>query len=160
MLKTRDPFGGSVALWWTAENFMDVAPYINDARAMELILLGGFTGQEVDAHDWNNLLTMLGWLQHDHRLAQLSYGIGTTLMLVAYVGARCSFGNSTDGWIGSLSSPTAPILEKPRDIGHTAEPCLPSGTSVDTLSGQFFSVPWLCLGRGVAMRAVRVSCFF
>jgi hypothetical protein len=81
--KTRDPFGASVALWWMAENFMDLAPYINDARAMELILLGGFTGQEVDAHDWNNLLSMLGWLPHDHRLAQLSYGIGTVLMLLA-----------------------------------------------------------------------------
>jgi hypothetical protein len=81
--KTHDPFGGSVALWWAAENFMDVAPYINDARAMELILLGGFTGQEVDAHDWNNLLSMLGWLQHDHRLAQVSYGMGTALMLLA-----------------------------------------------------------------------------
>ncbi|MEK6803386.1 MAG: zinc ribbon domain-containing protein [Nitrospirota bacterium] len=83
LLKTRDPFGGSVALWWTAENFMDVAPYINDARAMDLLLLGGFTGKEVDAHDWNNLLTMLGWLQYDHGLAKLSYGIGTVSMLLA-----------------------------------------------------------------------------
>ena len=83
LLKTRDPFGGSVALWWTAENFMDVAPYINDARAMDLLLLGGFTGKEVDAHDWNNLLTMLGWLQYDHGLARLSYGIGTVFMLLA-----------------------------------------------------------------------------
>ncbi|WHZ16925.1 MAG: hypothetical protein OJF52_003776 [Nitrospira sp.] len=83
LFKTRDPFGGSVALWWTAENFMDIAPYINDARAMDLVLLGGFTGQEVNAHDWNNLLTMLGWLQQDHRLARLSYGIGTVLMLLA-----------------------------------------------------------------------------
>ena len=83
IIKTRDPFGGSVALWWTAENFMDVAPYINDARAMDLILLGGFTGKEVDAHDWNNLLTMLGWLQYDHSLAKLAYGIGTVLILLA-----------------------------------------------------------------------------
>ena len=83
VLKTRDSFGGSVALWWTAENFMDVAPYINDARAMDLMLLGGFTGKEVDAHDWNNLLGLLGWLQHDHALAQLSYGLGITLMLLA-----------------------------------------------------------------------------
>ena len=83
LVKTRDPFGGSVALWWTAENFMDVAPYINDARAMDLVLLGGFTGKEVDAHDWNNLLTMLGWLQYDHRLAKLAYGIGTALMLLS-----------------------------------------------------------------------------
>ena len=83
LLKTRDPFGGSVALWWTAENFMDLAPYINDARAMDLALLGGFTGKEVDAHDWNNLLTMLGWLQYDHRLVKLAYGTGTVLMLLA-----------------------------------------------------------------------------
>ncbi len=83
LIKTRDPFGGSVALWWTAENFMDVAPYINDARAMDLILLGGFTGKEVDAHDWNNLLTMLGWLQFDHSLAKLAYGVGTVLMLLS-----------------------------------------------------------------------------
>ncbi len=81
LIKTRDPFGGSVALWWTAENFMDVAPYINAARKMDLILLGGFTGKEVDAHDWNNLLTMLGWLQYDHGLAKVAYGIGTVLML-------------------------------------------------------------------------------
>lgn len=85
IIKTRDPFGGSVALWWTAENFMDVAPYINDARAMDLMLLGGFTGKEVDAHDWNNLLTMLGWLEYDHRLAHVSYGIGTVLMLVSWL---------------------------------------------------------------------------
>jgi hypothetical protein len=87
LIKTRDPFGGSVALWWTAENFMDVAPYINDARAMDLTLLGGFTGKEVDAHDWNNLLSMLGWLQYDHGLAKLAYGIGTVLMLVSLLWA-------------------------------------------------------------------------
>ena len=85
LMKTRDPFGGSVALWWTAQNFMDVAPYINDARAMDLILLGGFTGKEVDAHDWNNLLTMLGWLQYDHSVAKLAYGVGIGLMLVSFL---------------------------------------------------------------------------
>ncbi|MBX3236839.1 MAG: hypothetical protein KF814_11855 [Nitrospiraceae bacterium] len=83
LVKTRDPFGASVALWWTAENFMDLAPYINDARALDLLLLGGFTGKEVDAHDWNNLLTLLGWLEYDHRLAHLSYGFGTLLMMIA-----------------------------------------------------------------------------
>ncbi len=40
LIKTRDPFGASVALWWTAESIMDVAPYINDARDMELISTG------------------------------------------------------------------------------------------------------------------------
>ena len=41
LLQTRDPFGASVALWWFGENFFDIAPYINDARAGQLPLLGG-----------------------------------------------------------------------------------------------------------------------
>lgn len=83
LLKTRDPFGGSVALWWTAESFMDLAPYINDARALDLMLLGGVTGKETDGHDWNNILTLLGWLEYDHRLAHLAYNAGIVLMLAS-----------------------------------------------------------------------------
>ena len=85
LIKTRDPFGAAVALWWTAESIMDVAPYINDARDMELILLGGVTGKETDGHDWNNLLTMTGLLNWDHRLAHLTYSIGILLMLASLV---------------------------------------------------------------------------
>jgi len=84
LVKTRDPFGASVALWWTAESVMDIAPYINDARAMDLMLLGGVTGKETDGHDWNNLLTMLGWLEYDQRLAHLAYNVGTVLMLASF----------------------------------------------------------------------------
>jgi hypothetical protein len=85
LVKTRDPFGAAVALWWAAENFMDVAPYINDARALDLMLLGGVTGKETEGHDWENILSMLGWLQFDHRLAHLSYNIGIALMLGSFV---------------------------------------------------------------------------
>jgi hypothetical protein len=81
LIKTRDPFGASVALWWTAESLMDIAPYINDARAMDLMLLGGITGKETDGHDWNNILMMLNLLEWDHRLAHLTYNIGILLML-------------------------------------------------------------------------------
>lgn len=84
LVKTRDPFGASVALWWTAESVMDIAPYINDARAMDLMLLGGVTGKETDGHDWNNLLAMLGWLEYDHCLAHLAYNFGIVLMLVSF----------------------------------------------------------------------------
>lgn len=85
LVKTRDPFGASVALWWTAESLMDVAPYINDARALDLVLLGGVTGKATDGHDWNNILAMLGWLEYDHRLAHLTYNVGILLMLVSFV---------------------------------------------------------------------------
>jgi hypothetical protein len=83
LIRTRDPFGAAVALWWTAENFMDVAPYINDARSLDLVLLGGVTGKETDGHDWENILSMLGWLKYDHRLAHLSYNLGIVLMLIS-----------------------------------------------------------------------------
>lgn len=64
---------------------MDIAPYINDARAMDLLLLGGVTGKETDGHDWNNILTMLDLLQWDHRLAYLTYNLGIFLMLISFV---------------------------------------------------------------------------
>ena len=85
LVKTRDPFGASVALWWTAESMMDIAPYINDARALDLMLIGGVTGKETDGHDWNNILTMIGLLEWDHQLAQLTYNIGIVLMLGSIV---------------------------------------------------------------------------
>ncbi|MDH5738855.1 MAG: hypothetical protein OEY77_00855 [Nitrospira sp.] len=85
LIKTRDPFGASVALWWTAESLMDIAPYINDARALDLMLIGGVTGKETDGHDWNNILTMLNLLEWDHRLAHLTYNIGILLMLGSFL---------------------------------------------------------------------------
>lgn len=85
LIKMRDPFGASVALWWTAESLMDIAPYINDARALELMLIGGVTGKETDGHDWNNILTMLNLLEWDHRLAHLTYNIGVLLMLGSFL---------------------------------------------------------------------------
>jgi len=63
---------------------MDNAPYINDARAGELILLGGVTGKEAPQyHDWTNILGRLGWLQYDHLLATISFTLGIVLMLLA-----------------------------------------------------------------------------
>jgi hypothetical protein len=85
LVKTHDPFGASVALWWTAESMMDIAPYINDARALDLMLIGGVTGKETDGHDWNNILTMLGLLEWDHRLAHLIYNFGILLMFVSFM---------------------------------------------------------------------------
>ncbi|MBX3324584.1 MAG: hypothetical protein U0223_14645 [Nitrospira sp.] len=85
LVKTRDPFGAAVALWWTAESLMDIAPYINDARVLDLMLIGGVTGKETDGHDWNNILTMLGLLEWDHRLAHLTYNIGIVMMLASFL---------------------------------------------------------------------------
>ena len=63
---------------------MDIAPYVNDARARELMLLGGVTGKDVeDYHDWEHILGSLGWLPYDHRLAHIVQQLGIVLMLLS-----------------------------------------------------------------------------
>ena len=86
LLKERNTFGASVGLWWTGQNFMDVAPYINDARAGQIPLLGGGTGSDRPGmHDWQNVLSELGMLNSDHRLASLIDGFGVLLMFLSFV---------------------------------------------------------------------------
>lgn len=85
-LRNRNPFGAAAGLWWLGESFLDIAPYMDDARAGQLPLLGGVTGSEVENyHDWEVILTRLGWLQHDHLIARISFAFGTILMLLALV---------------------------------------------------------------------------
>ena len=88
-LKAKNPFGASVSLWWFGENFMDIAPYINDARNQELLLLGGITGRETDYgyHDWEFILNEIGLLRCDHTLARMAHGFGVALMLISFVWA-------------------------------------------------------------------------
>jgi hypothetical protein len=86
LIQNRDAFGAAVGLWWFAESLMDLAPYINDARALDLVLLGGVTGKEVeDYHDWEHILRTLGWLQYDHTLAHAAYALGSFLMILALI---------------------------------------------------------------------------
>lgn len=82
----RDAFGASLCLWWAGQSLMDVAPYIADARALNLPLLG--VGASADApgmHDWYNILRMRGWLMYDTTIAWWVDLLGTCLMLVALV---------------------------------------------------------------------------
>ena len=85
LFKTCDPFGASVALWWLGENFLDIAPYINDARAGQLPLLGGNFGYSAPYgfHDWQYLLTESGLLHYDHVLANVAFATGSVIMLLA-----------------------------------------------------------------------------
>jgi hypothetical protein len=80
LLQQDDPFGASVCLWWTGENLLDLSPYIDDARSLQLMLLAG-PASEVEGHDWEAILAALGWLHLDHLLAQLAWGLGAALMI-------------------------------------------------------------------------------
>lgn len=83
ILKTRDLYAAALALWWAGENLVDIAPYVADARALQMILLGGHTGAEVEGHDWEAILTALGWLEYDLVLGGLCHKTGVLIMLGA-----------------------------------------------------------------------------
>jgi hypothetical protein len=84
-----DNTAAAVCLWWTGENFLDIAPYVNDARSLTLPLIGGNTGQTAPYgfHDWEYLLTESGFLGYDHDIARACYFIGTMIMAVALLWA-------------------------------------------------------------------------
>jgi len=85
LLKSRNPFGAAACLWWFGESFLDIAPYINDARKGELMLLGGVTGKEADYgyHDWEFILSEIGLLRCDQMFARLAHGLGVLLVLLS-----------------------------------------------------------------------------
>jgi len=90
VLKSRDTFGATIGLWWLGQSFLDAAPYINDARAGQLILLGGVTGRDQPGyHDWENILGDLGWLQYDHTIAGIVNTVGTGLMMMSFIWGAC-----------------------------------------------------------------------
>lgn len=87
LLKTRDCFGASVALWWFGQNLFDIAPYVNDARSLSLPLVGGNFGYSspYGFHDWEYLLTEMGLLRYDHVFAKSCVVIGTIIFIMSYL---------------------------------------------------------------------------
>lgn len=82
LFRNRDMFAAGICLWWLGQNLVDCAPYINDARMLQLPLLGGVTGMEVDAHDWEFMLSRLGILRYDVRIARAVLAAGRMVMLL------------------------------------------------------------------------------
>ena len=84
-LKQRNPLGAVVCTWWAGENLIDVAPYIADARALQLVLLGGKTGAEVQGHDWEYILATLGWMRFDRTIGSWTHRAGLLMMIGAVI---------------------------------------------------------------------------
>lgn len=83
VFKYSNPFGGSVAIWWTGQSLMDLAPYVHDGARQQMILLGGVTGRDRPGyHDWNNILRDLGWLRQAESIAGLVNFAGVVLLLL------------------------------------------------------------------------------
>jgi len=83
-LAKRNPFGAAVGGWWLGQSLLDCAPYVNDARAGELMLIGGVTGKDVaDYHDWEVMLGRLGWIDYDHIIARIFWSLGALVMIAS-----------------------------------------------------------------------------
>jgi len=86
LIQQEDPFGAAVCTWWAGESLVDLSPYIDDARTLQLMLLGG-PANAVEGHDWEAILTTMGWLHLDQALARSAWLVGACVMAGALVWA-------------------------------------------------------------------------
>lgn len=79
MVWQRDNFAASLMLWWSGQNFLDVAPYIADAPTRYLPLISG----NENSHDWWNLLLMSNALDSAGTLATLCFLLGAAVIVLS-----------------------------------------------------------------------------
>lgn len=84
-IRQEQLFGAAICVWWAGQNLVDLAPYIADARALQIVLLGGRTGAEVEGHDWEYILTRLRITHFDRTLGRISHALGTLIMIASLV---------------------------------------------------------------------------
>ncbi len=65
----QDPFAGLICTAWGAENLNNVSVYIADAQRMVLPLFGD--DGSGSGHDWHNILSALGLLEHTDAIANV-----------------------------------------------------------------------------------------
>jgi hypothetical protein len=90
--RQRDYFGVAVAAAWLSFSLFNVATYMADARRYELDYVN-VGGGEVEAQDWDYMLTALGLLEWDTWLA------GLTRVAAAACGAAALLAG---GWLLSV----------------------------------------------------------
>jgi hypothetical protein len=70
------PYSAALVLFWVGHSMLNVSVYASDAQAMALPLLGG----EGVIHDWNYLLSELGWLKLTSRIANAIRFVATLVI--------------------------------------------------------------------------------
>ncbi|MEW5917293.1 MAG: hypothetical protein AB1762_12850 [Gemmatimonadota bacterium] len=91
----REWFAASVVTAWVAASLGNVARYVGDARAQELLLLGG----ENTIHDWWYLLTEWDLIEQDGAIAAWIRFASAMAFVVATLGA---------GWNARRAALTVP----------------------------------------------------
>lgn len=81
-MKSHNPFGGAIGLWFVGVSLLDIAPYMYDALHPELMLISGATGKE-GSHDWIYLFSSLGLLQKAQFIGGLIHKLGALTVILA-----------------------------------------------------------------------------
>ena len=82
--RQRDYFAISVASMWLGISLFRMAVYMEDARTMQLPLMGVGGGGEA-WHDWNYMFTDFRVLQHDWKIALATRSVGKLFLVFAMV---------------------------------------------------------------------------
>lgn len=82
--KEKEFFGISLSFGWLAVNFLEIARYVADARAMALPLFNPLELESV-IHDWNYLLGQIGILPYDTVLAAFIKMFSIFLILLCII---------------------------------------------------------------------------
>jgi hypothetical protein len=77
----QDLAGVGFGLFWLGDNVINVSYYAGDAQAMALPLLGG----DGVIHDWNWLLSHVGWLEYDSQIAAVLHGVGSVCLVASLI---------------------------------------------------------------------------
>jgi len=75
------PYSAALVLFWVGESVVNVSVYAADAAAMQLPLIGG----PDSVHDWNYLLSHLGWLGATVTIGRTIHLIGALTILMALI---------------------------------------------------------------------------
>ena len=115
--KNQDAFAAGLGLWWLGQNLVDCAPYINDARLLQLTLIGGRTGSEVEGHDWEYILTTLNLLNRDIYISRDVLFAGRLIMAAGLAWSladliRAVIAKRKNNAIGAVNPP-GPDLDRP-----------------------------------------------
>ncbi|MEM9117156.1 MAG: hypothetical protein AAGD09_04655 [Cyanobacteria bacterium P01_F01_bin.56] len=78
---TQQYFSSALTLFWTGQNFMDVAVYMADAPHRVLPL----TNPDINAHDWWQLFNMMNCLQNAEFIAGVTHWLGVLLYVASVI---------------------------------------------------------------------------
>lgn len=81
LIQRRDPFGAALFFWLLGFSTLDMAVYMYDAFDPQLPLLGGGTGADSDAHDWQNIFSDLGMIRKARPYGLFFGWVGKAMML-------------------------------------------------------------------------------